>query len=246
MIDEKHRSRRVRTGFVLGAGLGTRLRPLTDHHPKPLLPLQGRPIITHIFDALLGAQIERILINTHHLAGCYDEVFPDRQWKGVPLIFRHEPEILDTGGGIANIADLLDPDEELLVHNGDVIHSMDIPALIQTHLSEEAEATLALRTTGGPLHVNLAPSGRVTDIRSALNAPPGTPCLFTGVYLVSPAFRARLLPHTKRSVIPTFLEMIQEGRPPLGVIHDEGQWTDMGTPEEYQALCASQPFWERR
>jgi NDP-sugar pyrophosphorylase family protein len=90
----------IKTAFILGAGLGTRLRPLTDDYPKPLLPAGGRPMITYAMDHLISAGIERFIINTHYFAESYNKVFPDRQWRGIPMIFRYEPVLLDTAGGI--------------------------------------------------------------------------------------------------------------------------------------------------
>jgi NDP-sugar pyrophosphorylase family protein len=92
----------IRTSFILGAGLGTRLRPLTDNCPKPLLAAGGRPMITYAMDHLISAGIERFIVNTHYFAEAYHKAFPDRQWRGIPIIFRYEPVLLDTAGGIKN------------------------------------------------------------------------------------------------------------------------------------------------
>ena len=72
----------IKTAFILGAGLGTRLRPRTDSCPKPLLPLGGRPIITYALEHLQDLGVERFIVNTHHLAPVYDQVFPEKQWGG--------------------------------------------------------------------------------------------------------------------------------------------------------------------
>ena len=100
--------RRFKTAFILGAGLGTRLRPLTEKCPKPLLKIGGRPIITYAMDHLMKVGVDRFIVNTHHASEIYLEAFPDRGWGGVPIIFRHEPVLLETAGGLKNIEDLLD------------------------------------------------------------------------------------------------------------------------------------------
>lgn len=230
--------KKVTTAFVLGAGLGTRLRPLTNTCPKPLLPVRGRPMITHAFDHLIDAGIRRLLVNTHHCAERYTEAFPEGHWRGVPLVFRHEPVLLETGGGIKNIEDLLAPDEPLLVYNGDVWSSLPLPQLLDFHAAQHAEVSLALRSTGGPLHIRLGADGRICDIRRSLGQTAGRDCLFSGIYIVEPAFRARFKPEEKISVIPVFLDMIRQGRAPHGIVLDEGEWSDLGTLEEYQKLCA--------
>src|SRR6476620_11025193 len=106
------------TAFILGAGLGTRLRPLTDRLPKPLVPVAHQPLLTWAMRHLasdLGT--DRFVINTHHLPDAYTREFPGSGWQGSPLHFRHEPVLLDTGGGLANVRDLLPEGESIAVYN---------------------------------------------------------------------------------------------------------------------------------
>ncbi len=227
----------ITQAFVLGAGLGTRLRPLTAARPKPLIPLGGRPLITHAFDHLLAAGVRRFVVNTHHLAPAYAVAFPQGEYRGAPIAFRHEPELLDTGGGIANIANLLE-DAPFLVYNGDVLATLPLEPAIAHHLATEAEATLILRSHGGPLHLRFVaegsgPAGHITDIRNRLGHGEGTH-LFTGIYLLSPRFLRRL-PPGESSVIAAFLQMIAEGTPPAAIVLDEGGWWDLGTRDQYLA-----------
>lgn len=77
--------RRFKTAFILGAGLGTRLLPLTQRVPKPLLEIGGRPMITYAMDHLLKVGVDRFLVNAHHCPEVYSEKFPDGQWGGVPI-----------------------------------------------------------------------------------------------------------------------------------------------------------------
>jgi NDP-sugar pyrophosphorylase family protein len=222
------------TAFLLGAGLGTRLRPLTADCPKPLLPVAGRPMITHTLDRLLSAGIRRFILNTHHAAGRYQEVFPDGTYRGVPITLVHEPLLLDTGGGLKNIEALLDPNEPLLVHNGDIYTTLPLDHLIHAHAAS-APATLALRTSGPSLNVTLAPDGTITDFRGTLGQP-GTPYQFTGIYLIEPRLLHLIPASHPVSIIDTFLELIRRGDPPRGVIIDDGIWHDLGTLEEYQRI----------
>ena len=89
----------MRKAFLLGAGLGTRLKPLTDTLPKPLIPLENRPLITHAMDHLIKAGIVEIAINTHHLPEAWPAAFPDATYRGASLSFFYEPDLLETGGG---------------------------------------------------------------------------------------------------------------------------------------------------
>lgn len=236
-------SGKVTTAFVLGAGLGTRLRPLTDAWPKPLLPVWGRPMITYAFERLRGAGVSRLIVNTHHRPERYEEVFPRRKWGGLPIVFRHEPILLDTGGGIRNIADLVG-EETILVHNGDIVTDLPFGPLLETHFREGNEVTLALRRSGGPLSIQLGDSGRVTDICGRLGGARGPAHLFTGVYVVGPDFQHRFQPGQIRSVIPAFLDMIREGVALGGVVIDEGFWMDLGTVAAYEATNAARPLGE--
>ncbi|MDD5435628.1 MAG: sugar phosphate nucleotidyltransferase, partial [Nitrospira sp.] len=133
------KKRRFKTAFILGAGLGTRLRPLTERCPKPLLPIGGRPIITYAMEQLLKTGVDRFIINTHHCPEVYAEKFPYGQWHGIPVIFRYEPVLLDTAGGLKNIEDLLDKDEAILCYNGDVMSDLSLEMLMQAHEEKRPE-----------------------------------------------------------------------------------------------------------
>jgi NDP-sugar pyrophosphorylase family protein len=226
----------IKTAFILGAGLGTRLRPLTDACPKPLLPIGNRPIITYVMEHLLTIGVERFIINTHHMANVYHNVFPEREWRRTPIIFRHEPVLLDTAGGLKNIEDLLGQDDDILVYNGDIISDLPIAQLLDAHKTSEAEVTLALRSYGHPLNVTLNKCREVCDLRGKLGRN-GKKCLFTGIYVVQKKFLNRLEPGRQESVITVFLEMIRNKPGTVrGLIIDEGTWRDVGSLAEYEKL----------
>ena len=233
----------ISRAFVLGAGLGTRLKRLTESRPKPLIPVAGKPLITFAFDHLLGAGVETLIVNTHHRAEAYARAFPSSIYRRAPLLFRHEPVLLETGGGIKNVEDLLG-DEPFLVYNGDILTTLPIQPAIQHHFETGNEVTLILRSRGGPQQVAFDSStGRILDIGNRLGRAHGTH-LFTGIYLVHPAFFRRLKLE-KVSVIPAFLQMVKEGALLGGIVLDEGDWWDLGTREQYlevhRALRASDP-----
>lgn len=234
---------RITRAFVLGAGLGTRLKRLTECRPKPLVPLAGRPLISYGLDHLLGVGVQEIVINTHHRAEAYTRTFPKSVYRSVPLVFRHEPVLLETGGGIKNVEDLLN-DEPFIVYNGDILATLPLEPAISHHLETRNEVTLILRSHGGPLQVAYSPeTGRILDIRHRLGRAVGTH-LFTGIYIVDPAFFRRLRLE-KASVVPAFIQMIEEGAALGGIVLDEGDWWDLGTREQYlevhRALRAASP-----
>src|SRR5215210_4175359 len=100
----------IRNAFVLGAGMGTRLLSLTARKPKPLIPVAGKPLITFAFDHLLQIGAGKLVVNTHHCHEAYKETFPDPVYRGVPLHFTHEADLLETAGGIKNAEPLLGPE----------------------------------------------------------------------------------------------------------------------------------------
>jgi NDP-sugar pyrophosphorylase family protein len=226
-------SAQVRNAFVLGAGLGARLRGITARRPKPLIPICQRPLISFAFDHLLQSGITRLVVNMHHCAEQYARFFPDNRYMGTSIAFRHEPELLETAGGIKNVADLLGG-EPFIVYNGDILTDLPLERAVQHHLDCGNEVTLVLRSRDGPLHVSLdEKSGRVMDISRRLGSGWEPRFLFTGLYVVSNAFLARIPPRTMISVIPIFLEMIQAGAQLGGIVVDDGHWRDLGTREQY-------------
>ena len=237
---------RIRTAFILGAGLGKRLRPLTENCPKPLLPVAGRPMITCAMDHLITVGIERFIVNTHHCPDAYARAFPDCRWRGVPIVFRHEPVLLDTAGGLKNIEDLLDGEEAILVYNGDIVTDLPLSRLLAAHAGQGREVTLALRSDGPIPNVDLDAGGFVCDMRRILGRPGVRSCQFTGIYAVERRFLNRLQPGRIESVVPVFAGMIREKPGSVGaVVIDEGFWNDIGQPDAYEKICRTFiPGWQ--
>lgn len=233
----------MKKAFVLGAGLGERLRPLTEQLPKPLIPVFHKPLITYAFDHLLAGGVEEFIVNTHHLPAAYAAAFPASSYRGAPISFRHEaPVRLETAGGIANVHDLLG-DEPFIVYNGDILTDISLQSLMRTHEEQGNRVTLALRSSGPALHISIdEKTGRLTDIRNKLGTGRSGEYLFTGIYACSPEFHQWLTPGKVESVIPIFLRMIQEGAALGSVVLDDGQWWDLGSRQAYlqahQALSA--------
>ncbi len=233
--------------FILGAGLGTRLRPLTDQLPKPLVPVGPKPLITFAFDHLIAeAGADSFIVNTHHLPERYTEAFPEGTYRNRPLQFRHEPVLLETGGGIKNIEDLWPADRPLLVYNGDILTDLPLGAAIAAHHSSGHIATMVLRSSGGPKHVAFdAASQQVLDIRNRFELGCPHEHVFTGIYLLSHRILDYIPAGTKLSIIPVLIDLIRESRRIGGIVLDEGDWRDLGSRKEYvtahQEIAAENP-----
>ncbi|MCH2064316.1 MAG: NTP transferase domain-containing protein [Roseibacillus sp.] len=219
----------IRKAFLLGAGLGTRLRPLTNILPKPLIPVFHRPLIEYALDHCLAAGIEEFAINTHHLPEKWEDAFPNGSYRGASLTFFHEPVLLETGGGLKNIESWIG-DEPLLVYNGDILTTLDLTRLVDTHTRSGKTVTMGLRSTGHEPHIAID-GERIVDIRRMLGIAPGTH-QFACVYCAQPGLLQHIPSAEKVSIIPSFLELVRNGE--MGAsIHDEGIWLDLGTRESY-------------
>ena len=235
----------ITKAFILGAGLGTRLRPLTNVRPKPLVPLFHKPMMMYAMDRALDLGLKEISINTHHLAPVWEEFFPtseSQSYEGLnglasrpstyleaAVSLFQEDDLLETGGGIKNIENWVG-DDDALVYNGDIYCSIPLQPLVDLHNTGQFEATLVLRSDGPAKHLAIE-GDQVIDIRNSLGRSEGTH-QFTGIYAISPKILARLEANKKESVIRAFIELAEEGR--LGaVVIDEGEWFDLGTREMY-------------
>ena len=220
---------RIQQAFVLGAGLGTRLRPLTDDLPKPLIPIFQKPLITFAFDHLIDLGIERLIVNTHHLPERFAEVLPNSSYRDRPIELVHEPVLLETGGGIKNIERLLGP-EPFITYSGDLLTDFNLEPLIQEHFARNNQVTLALRQTGLAAGMTLN-AGRITRIGTKGAAGDGYD--FANVAVWNPDIFARIRPNEKISFIPVLAKWLDEGGRIGGVVLDDGSWFNIGSRREY-------------
>jgi len=222
--------------MILAAGLGTRLRPLTNTIPKSLLPIAGTPLIVWNLLLLKRHGFHDVVINLHHLGPMIEYAVGNGSRYGLRIIYSHEPVILGTGGGIKQ-AEPNFSGEPVLVLNGDTLVELDLDALGAFHQQRQAAATLVLREDPDAARWGLVEVGaddrivRITG-RGRTDQGPTRPRMFAGIHILNP----RLLRDVPKGVASTILDpyvaAIQRGDAVLG--YDcTGYWSDVGTPERY-------------
>lgn len=219
----------MQRAMILAAGFGTRLRPLTEHTPKPLLPVGGRPLIDRILQQLKDAGLCDIVINLHHHPEQIRRHIGNGSQYGVEVTYSEEQTILGTGGGIKQAASFFQG-KDFLVINGDIVSDIDLRALIAAH-TDNAVSTLAIRT----LHqgesytpLDVGPDGTLRGFGRGTHH-------YTGIMIGTSRLLDQLPPEDPS-------ELARDGWQPL-LAHGArirtythtGYWNDIGTPERYAA-----------
>jgi mannose-1-phosphate guanylyltransferase len=222
--------------MVLCAGFGTRLRPLTDRLPKPLLPVGDRPAVLHILGALQACNLSPRVMNTHHKAEAFAGKLPP------DVLVSHEERILGTAGGVRRAEALLGPGE-VLVWNGDVRAAPDLDGLIAAHRASAGclATLLAAPRPAGQGTLGVGRLGEVVRLRGELFGEERSGADFLGIQVLSPAARRRL-PEEGCLVGDLYLPALRKGEHLPVRLHDGG-WDDIGTP---QALLQANLGWLQR
>lgn len=210
------------TAFILAAGLGTRLRPLTDHTPKPLLPVNGRPMLDHVLDHARRHGHRDVVVNAHWLAPQIVEWARHR--PGVTVVVE-APAILGTGGGLKHAAGLLA--DRFVVLNGDILCDVDLTALIAV----PAPAVMAVRAREARHTAVAARDGLVTGIAGVVGEGDGT-WHFTGVHAMNLS-ELDQVPAGESCIVRTVYRALVPAGKVAALIHT-GDWADIGTHEEYE------------
>lgn len=219
-------------GILLVGGFGTRLKPLTDESPKPMLPVAGLPVTEHQIIAARSAGIHTLVLATSYLAEVFTPYFGDGSKWGMKILYAVEKEPLGTGGAIRNAAELLGRDEPIVVFNGDVLSRHSIADQIAFHQSHGADVTLHLIEVEDARAFGCVPTdseGRVTAFLEKMDNPV-TNSINAGCYVFSPDVIDQIPLGTVVSVErETFPALVSSGRPVFGY-KEQAYWLDIGTP----------------
>jgi mannose-1-phosphate guanylyltransferase len=219
----------ITQAFVLAAGLGTRLRPLTEDLPKPLIPIFQKPLITFALDHLINMGVERFVINTHKQPELFESFFCGNEYEGHSVTLVHEPDLLETGGGIKNAERYLGSDP-FLTYSGDILTDIRLQPLIEEHFRRGNDVTLALRNTGLASDVALR-DHRVVDITNRYGTPGNLD--FANVAVWNPSVFKQIPSRQKISFVPIVADWIGKGGKIGGLVMNDGKWFNIGSRAEY-------------
>ena len=229
--------------MVLAAGLGTRLKPLTNDRPKALVEVAGRTLLEITLTRLRSFGVQDVIVNTHHFAEMVESYLAAHGNFGMRIAISREDVLLDTGGGLKNAAWFLrEMSEPFLLHNVDVLSNIDLAAMARFHAEQGALATLAVqaRETSRPLLFDEGGElcGRVLKGGEREMARPyehTEELAFAGIHVISPRIFDLMNEDGVFSIIPAYLRMAAAGEKIAAYRADEAYWRDMGKPESIAA-----------
>jgi len=225
--------------MIFAAGLGTRLRPLTNSCPKAMVLLNGKPLLEHVIIKLKSVGIERIVVNVHHFADQITSFLANNDF-GIDIRISNEREcLLDTGGGLKYAKDLFIENEPILIYNVDVLSNVDISHLINIHIKSNSVATLLVRSDFSD-RVFMSYQNKLTGWQ---NIKTGEKKIvnkdfyksetigFTGIHIVSYSIFEQIVEKGVFSIIDLYLRLAKTVNI-MTVCDNNAVWMDLGTPDQ--------------
>jgi mannose-1-phosphate guanylyltransferase len=221
--------------MILAAGLGTRLRPLTDHRPKALIEIGERTLLEITLSRLRGFGVREAIINVHHFADAVLNYLKANNNFGMRIEVSREELLLDTGGGLKKAAwffleNSRPLEEPFIVHNVDVISTIDLRRMMQFHRDNQALATLAVQERKTSRDLIFDARGRLCVEREESNTA-GQPLSFCGIHVISPRLFSSLTEEGTFSIITSYLNLADRGERIMAFRVDESYWRDVGKLE---------------
>lgn len=231
--------------MVLAAGLGTRLKPLTEHKPKALVEVGGRTLLDITLGRLRAAGVSEVIINVHHFAEMILQYLRTNNNFGMRIEISREDVLLDTGGGLKKAGWFFTDggsEEPFILHNVDVISTIDLGRMIERHRQRGALSTLAVQERETSRYLLFDERMQLCGRRMGLDgkpemvrhAPEVNALAFTGIHVISPRMIAMMTEDGVFSIIPTYLRLAGAGEKIFGFRADEYYWRDLGKLSELQ------------
>jgi len=229
--------------MILAAGLGTRLRPLTDDRPKALVEINGRTLLEITLSRLRSFGVREVIINVHHFAAMIVEYLKTNDNFGLRIEVSREQALLDTGGGLKKAAHFfvdnsVHSEEPFIVHNVDVLSSIDLRRMVQFHTKNQALATLAVQDRNTSRYLLFDDQLRLCGRRSGDDQPEfvgsrqqAHALAFSGIHVISPRFLTMMNEDGAFSIITPYMRLAAQGEKILAFRADEYYWRDLGRPE---------------
>lgn len=222
--------------MILAAGLGTRLKPFTDHHPKALAPVNGKPVLQRNIAYLQRHGIDDIIVNVHHFADQVIAALKDHKGWGSRITVSDESHaVLETGGGILKAAWFLKDSDPFVVMNADILTDLDLSAMIAAHRSQKPMGTLAVTTRHSSRALlfdkDMKLCGWRNEKTGETKGESGIPMAFSGIQVLSPAIFDRIRFTGKFSMIDVYLDLCSKAAF-RAYDHSNSLFMDIGTPEK--------------
>ncbi len=226
--------------MILAAGLGTRLRPLTNDRPKALVEVAGKTLLEITLRRLRQFGVGEVIVNVHHFADMVVEYLQNKGNFGMRVEISREDVLLDTGGGLKKAAWFFQgSDEPFILHNVDVISTIDLHRMMQFHQQSKALATLAVQDRQTSRYLLFDAQNRLCGRRAGsdgkletvMAAPEMQALAFSGVHVISPQLLALMTEEGMFSIIHTYLRLAGSGENICAFRADEYYWQDLGKPE---------------
>jgi NDP-sugar pyrophosphorylase family protein len=231
--------------MILAAGLGTRLRPLTDDRPKALVEVGGRTLLEITLSRLRKFGVRQTIINVHHFADMVVDYLKANNNFGMYVEVSREEELLDTGGGLKKAAWFLKDSgghsgkAPFILHNVDVLSTIDLARMMQLHHETDALATLAVQERETSRYLLFDEQRRLCGRRAGADQEPESvrpaqqvqALAFSGIHIISPRLLSMITEEGAFSIITTYLQLAAQGENILAFRADSYYWRDLGRPE---------------
>ena len=227
--------------LILAAGLGTRLRPFSEITPKPLFPINGRPLLDLVVRYLMAAGVDAIIVNTHHRHQQI-ETFLAGQSYSIPVTTRYEPELLGTGGAIRNVSDFWD-DRPFIVINSDIVTNIDLKKVYAFHCSHLEAATLVMHDYPEFNQVTVDRNNHIDGFQKYKRVGSSRKLktlAFTGIQVLDPEILKSIPPHGFVDIIDVYCSQLAAGLKIAAYVSQNHHWRDIGTPHAYRQAVMDQ------